>query len=157
MIHIATVHYRSAKWVDIQLDYLRRNMHDPYRVVANLQGVPGHHDDKFDQVVTARGQHPGKLNLLASIILETADHDDLIMFLDGDAFPIVDPMPTIRKGLDETVLVAVRRDENQGDQQPHPCFSVIRAVDWERLRGDWSAGYCWPNSGTPRVSVGQLA
>ena len=145
MIHIATVHYRSDKWIDVQLAYLRRHVHEPYRVVANLEAVPGDHDGKFDQVVPARGGHPGKLNLLASMIVAEARPDDLIMFLDGDAFPVADPMPAAHRALEETVLFAVRREENDGDQQPHPCFCVIRARDWDRLRGDWSAGYCWTN------------
>ena len=41
------------------------------------------------------------------------------------------------------MLVAVRRAENGEDRQPHPSFCVIRAGDWERLRGDWSMGHCW--------------
>jgi hypothetical protein len=54
-------------------------------------------------------------------------------------------MPTVHKALDDSVLVAVRRDEVGGDRQPHPCFCVIRAEDWDRIRGDWSPGYCWQN------------
>ena len=74
------------------------------------------------------------------------------MFLDGDAFPVADPMPAARAALEDTVLFAVRRQENDGDQQPHPCFSVIRARDWDRLRGDWSAGYCWTNERGETIS-----
>jgi len=143
MIHVATVHYQSNKWIDIQLAYLRRHLHEPYRVVASLEAVPGHQEAKFDRVVPALEGHPGKLNLLAAEIVAEADPDDLIMFLDGDAFPIVDPMPVIHEALESTVLVAVRRDENQGDPQPHPCFCVIRAGDWDRIRGDWSMGHPW--------------
>ncbi len=145
MIHIATVHHKSDQWIDIQLSYLRLHLHEPYRVVANLESVPGHHEHKFDQVVPARGRHPGKLNLLASRIVADAEPDDLIMFLDGDAFPVADPMPTVHKALDESVLVAVRRAENNADRQPHPCFSVMRVADWDQLRGDWSPGHCWTN------------
>jgi hypothetical protein len=143
MIHVATVHYQSNKWVDIQLAYLRRHLHEPYRVVASLEGVPGNHEAKYDRVIPALEGHPGKLNLLAAEIVAEADPDDLIMFLDGDAFPIVDPMPKVRKALETSVLIAVRRDENGGDPQPHPCFCVIRVEDWDAIRGDWSMGHCW--------------
>lgn len=143
MIHVATVHHKSSQWIDVQLDYLRRHLHEPYRVVANLEGVEPGHEDKFDRVVPAIGRHSGKLNYIAAEILAEAAPDDLLMFLDGDAFPIVDPMPTVHAGLDQTVLVAVRRAENGEDRQPHPSFCVIRAGDWERLRGDWSMGHCW--------------
>jgi hypothetical protein len=155
MIHVATVHYRSNKWIDIQLAYLRRHLHEPYRVVASLEAVPGQQDVKFDRVVPSLMGHPGKLNLLAAEIVAEADPDDLIMFIDGDAFPIVDPMPTVRKALEETVLIAVRRDENEGDPQPHPCFCVIRVGDWDDIRGDWSMGHCWTMpSGLPTTDAG---
>lgn len=143
MIHVATVHHRSAQWIDVQLDYLRRHLHEPYRVVANLEGVDPEHEPKFDRVVPALGRHAGKLNYLAAEIVAEADADDLIMFLDGDAFPVADPMPTVRAALADSVLVAVRRAENGEDRQPHPSFCVIRAGDWERLHGDWSMGHCW--------------
>ncbi len=146
MIHVATVHHKSAKWIDIQLDYLRRHLHEPYRVVANLEGVSGDHAAKFDRVVAGIGRHSGKLNLLAGEIVAEADADDLLFFLDGDAFPIADPMPTVRAALDATVLCAVRRDENGEDRQPHPSFCAIRVGDWDALRGDWSMGYSWQTS-----------
>ena len=152
MIHVATVHHRSDKWIDVQLAYLRRHLNEPYRVVANLESVPGDHEHKFDRVIPAKEGHPGKLNLLAAEIVAEAQPDDLIMFLDGDAFPIVDPMPTVRKALDTSVLIAVRREENEGDQQPHPSFCVIRVRDWDRIRGDWSMGHCWSNSSGEMVT-----
>ena len=88
VIHVATVHHKSAQWIDVQLDYLRRHLHEPYRVVANLEGVEHGHDSKFDRVVPAIGRHSGKLDYLAAEIVGEADPDDLLMFLDGDAFPI---------------------------------------------------------------------
>jgi len=152
VIHIATVHHKSAKWIDVQLAYLKRHIHEPYRVVANLQDVPGDHAAKFDRVVPAIGRHAGKLNLLGAEIVSEAAPDDLIFFLDGDAFPIADPIPTVRAALDETVLVAVRRDENGEDCQPHPSFCAIRVRDWDDLRGDWSMGHSWTSSWGESVS-----
>ena len=146
MIHVATVHYKSNKWIDVQVAYLARHLQEPYRVVASFEAIDPVHEPKFDRVVQAVGGHAGKLNLLASLIVDQAEHDDLIMFLDGDAFPIADPMPTVHKALDESLLIAVRRDEVAGDKQPHPCFCVIRAEDWDRIRGDWSPGFPWKNT-----------
>ncbi len=155
MIHVATIHFESPRWIDIQLDYLGRTMGEPYEVWASLQDVPGDHASKFDHIVEAIGDHPGKLNLVAAEISAVARPDDLIIFLDGDAFPIADPMPTVRKALAETNLVAVRRDENTGDKQPHPCFCVVTVAEWERLHGDWSHGGCWPGlNGEPVSDVG---
>ena len=39
MIHIATVHWMSDRWIELQLAYLRRNMDRPYRVYADLEGI----------------------------------------------------------------------------------------------------------------------
>ena len=87
MIYVATVHVASARWIDLQLAFLRRNIREPFKVYANLQDVPDGHADKFDRVVPILGDHPGKLNLLAGEIAAEARPDDLIVFLDGDAFP----------------------------------------------------------------------
>ncbi len=155
MIYVATVHVASARWIDLQLAFLRRNLHEPFKVYANLQDVPGGHEEKFDRVFDVLGDHPGKLNLLAGEIALDAAPDDIIFFLDGDAFPIADPGPSVRRGLETSALVAVRRDENDTDRQPHPSFSAVRVRDWERLHGDWSPGYAWQTSaGTPTTDVG---
>lgn len=152
MINVATVHFKSARWIDVQLAYLQMHMTQPFRVFANLEGVPGEHGHKFHRVVPAAGPHGGKLNLLAAEITSDARPDDIIMFLDGDAFPIRDPLPTIFDALSTTSLVAVRRHENLLDPQPHPSFCAITVGEWERLHGDWSPGYCWTNSANQLVT-----
>jgi hypothetical protein len=44
-------------------------------------------------------------------------------------------------------LAAVRRDENLGDPQPHPCFCITTVGFWNDIGGDWrAAGYTWTNS-----------
>ncbi|HUY23040.1 MAG TPA: hypothetical protein VMV22_11965 [Acidimicrobiales bacterium] len=155
MIYVATVHVASARWIDLQLAYLHRNLAEPFKVFANLQDVPEGHAGKFDRVVPILGEHPGKLNLLAGEIVAEAGPDDLIIFLDGDAFPIADPLPVVRAGLEHCALVAVRRDENATDRQPHPSFCAVRVRDWERLHGDWSPGYSWETAdGTQATDVG---
>jgi hypothetical protein len=146
MIYIATVHVASARWIDLQLAFLHRNLGEPFKVYANLQDVPDDHAHKFDRVFTMLGDHPAKLNLLAGEITAVARPEDVIIFLDGDAFPIADPLPTVRAGLDRSALVAVRRDENLTDKQPHPSFCAVRVGDWERLHGDWSPGYGWEST-----------
>jgi len=146
MIYVATVHFGSPRWIDPQLAYLRRNISEPLLVFASLEDVAGNHEDKYDRVVPSAGPHAGKLNLLAAEICAVATDNDIIVFLDGDAFPIADPMPTVRRALETTTLVAVRRDENHGDRQPHPCFCAVRVADWRRLHGDWSAGHCWTSA-----------
>jgi hypothetical protein len=146
VIFVATVHFRSAKWVDIQLAYLRRNISVPYCVYANLDNVPGDHEHKFDRLVPAGGGHSGKLNLLAAEIAEDGRPDDILLFLDGDAFPVKDPTPKIFEALQTSALLAIRRDENLGERQPHPSFCAVRLDEWQRLHGDWSQGRLWRQS-----------
>jgi hypothetical protein len=155
MIYVATAHFGSSRWIDVQDSFLRRTMSEPFSVYANLHDVPADYSATFDRVVPARGPHAGKLNLLAAEICADARPDDIIVFLDGDAFPIADPMPVVRRALEHSTLVAVRRDENATDRQPHPSFCAIRVRDWERLHGDWSPGFCWPaQAGRPTTDVG---
>jgi hypothetical protein len=143
MLHIATVHYGSPQWVEIQTRYLREHVSVPYRTWTSLELIDPSYAVHFDRVIEHRGRHSDKLNHLAIEIAHQADEDDLIMFLDGDAFPIADPMPLISDGLSRAPLLAVRRAENVSDRQPHPCFCVTTVGTWRALPGDWSAGYSW--------------
>jgi hypothetical protein len=146
VLHVATVHNESPRWVEIQTRYLREHIHTPYRTWASLEGIDRSYGTHFDNVLAQRGSHPGKLNHLAMEICHRADDDDLIMFLDGDSFPISDPMPLISEALSRAPLVAVRRAENLDDPQPHPCFCVTTVHTWRTLHGDWSQGYEWTNA-----------
>jgi hypothetical protein len=154
VIHVATVHWRSARWIDVQRAYLERNLNEPFRVYGALEEIDDAYRGRFDRAVDTIGEHAGKLNLLAEVIAEEADRDDLLVFLDGDAFPVADPLPVAREGLARSALVAIRRDENLGDRQPHPSFCVTTVGTWQDLHGDWSAGYPWEAGGTMMSDVG---
>jgi hypothetical protein len=155
VLHIATVHYKSPRWIEIQARYLREHISVPYRTWSSLEGIDPAYGVHFDRVVQQRGSHAGKLNQLAMEIVDEAADDDLLMFLDGDAFPIADPMPLIADALSRTPLLAVRRAENADEPQPHPCFCVTTVATWRRLPGDWTAGPTWPGPrGGPTTDVG---
>ena len=121
---------------------------------ANLQGIDAAYDQYFDYVTRSDGTHPRKLNDLAAAISKEAQPDDLIMFLDGDAFPV--------RGLDSWLgdllggnrLAAVRRDENAGDIQPHPCFCVTSVGFWNEIGGDWRPGSWTTSEGQTASDVG---
>ena len=152
MLHVITVHYRSPRWIEIQTRHLREHISVPFQTWTSLERIDPSFGVHFDRVFEQRGRHPGKLNHLALEISHEAADDDLLMFLDGDAFPIADPMPLIEDGLSRAPLVAVRRAENMGDPQPHPCFCVTAVGTWRSLPGDWSGGYTWVNEGGERVT-----
>jgi hypothetical protein len=146
VLYVATVHYASPDWIDIQTRHLREQIGVPLEIWTSLEGIDDSYGDRFDRVIDQFGRHSDKLNHLAIEIAHEAAPDDLLMFLDGDAFPIADPMPLISDGLARAPLLAVRRAENLGDRQPHPCFCVTTVGTWRGLSGDWSAGYRWQNS-----------
>lgn len=154
-IHVVTVHHHDDRWVDVQLAQVARHLQEPYELWGSLEGVSSVHHRKFDHVVPSLGTHAGKLNLLAAEACDQAHPDDLLMFLDGDAFPIADPFPTVDSLLANHGLVAIQRRENAGDCQPHPSFAVTSVATWLRLQGDWSMGFPWTNSsGTTLSDVG---
>ena len=144
MLHVVTVHFGSPRWIEIQARYLREHLSVPFMTWTSLERIDPAFGVHFDRVLEQRGRHPGKLNHLAMEIAHEAPDEDLLMFLDGDAFPIADPMPLIEDGLSKAPLIAVRRAENVGDPQPHPCFCVTTVGAWRGLPGDWSGGFTWP-------------
>lgn len=148
MIHVLTVHWKDDRWIDVQLRYLRRHVAEEYRVYAFLNHLPAHHRKKFfyasQEPVKA---HPVKLNLLADVATAYADSgDDLLLFIDGDAFPVADVASWGREKLEEHPLLAVQRLENDGDRQPHPSFCLTTVGFWREIEGDWKPGHTWKNA-----------
>jgi len=154
MIYVATAHINSPRWANIQQRFLQEHMGEPFEVYASLEGMSPE-DVPWDKTFEHKWSHPGKLNLLAAEINQVAADDDLIMFLDGDAFPIADPMPLIRSSLERAPILALQRLENAGDPQPHPAFCVMEVRTWRAIHGDWSSGYTWTGGdGLPKSDVG---
>jgi hypothetical protein len=155
VINIATVHFQTAQWIDPQRRYLDANITAPFRVFASLEGID--RDDVrsgFFAVSDAVGTHPEKLNALAELISSQSDPSDVLVFVDGDAFPVRPLVPWIEEKLRSFPLVAVRRAENAGDPQPHPCFCATTVGFWNELGGDWRYG-SWTNaSGQTASDVG---
>jgi hypothetical protein len=157
MLHVATVHWQSPRWIDIQLRYLGRNAGEPFRVYAFLNEIPVSEDARFHYATHEPiREHAIKLNRLADVILAQAGSEsDRMLFLDGDAFPIAPLAPFLGPALEAAPLVAVQRLENSGDRQPHPCFCATTVGFWRMIGGDWNEGYRWVNAaGTPTTDVG---
>jgi hypothetical protein len=144
-VHVATVHFRSPRWIEIQVTHLRRYVPTPLKIWGSFQGIEARHGEHLDRVVKHVGRvtHPEKLNHLALEISSVAADDDLLMFLDGDAFPIADLGPLLSNGLSQAPLLAVRRAEHANEPHPHPCFCVTSVGFWRTLPGDWCKGYTW--------------
>jgi hypothetical protein len=127
VIHIATVHWRDGRWLEPQRRYLERNLEGPYRIHADA-----------DPDGEGPDAHAAKLNALAAAIARDAEPADVLVFLDGDAFPIAPLDGFLEETLSRFPLAAIRRDENLGDKQPHPSFCATTVGFWRELGGDWS-------------------
>ncbi|HBF88801.1 MAG TPA: hypothetical protein DDX39_09180 [Bacteroidales bacterium] len=146
MIHIATVHHRSDKWIDIQLKYIQAYIKSPYQIYAFLNGIKTDHSHKFFYSSKAKIEsHAEKLNFLANKIIENAADNDLVIFIDGDAFPIREIDTFLKEKLQQFPLLAIKRSIDFGDCQPHPSFCVSTVGFWKKIKGDWNAGYSWKN------------
>jgi hypothetical protein len=143
LFHLVTVHYKLDTWIEPQLRYIRRHLPPDTRLYGSLNGFESPLASEYAYAADLPGTHPEKLNALAPIVSEQAARDDYIVFIDGDAFPIAPFGPELLAG---TPLAAVRRDENLGDPQPHPCFCVTTVGFWNDIGGDWRPGYTWTNA-----------
>jgi hypothetical protein len=162
VIRVATVHWRDPRWIDVQLRYLERHLPQPYLVYADLEGIDrAEHGVKFHHVADLAAtksfengifSHTEKLNALADTIAAEADPDDVLLFLDGDAFPIAPVGPFLEEKPARYPLAAVRRDENLDDVQPHPAFAATTVGFWQEIGGDWNPGYTWRNAAGKEVT-----
>jgi hypothetical protein len=155
MIYFVTVHWKSDKWIDPQLHYLESFVNAPYRVYASLNDIddPKMHS-RFHYAADVEGEHWEKLNTLASRVLEDADPTDILIFLDGDAFPIQQLQPWLDDVLGQYPLVAVQRVENCDDLRAHPCFCATTAAFWKEYGGDWTPAEWIGASGTNFTDAG---
>ncbi|NIQ02488.1 MAG: hypothetical protein GWM98_20690 [Nitrospinaceae bacterium] len=124
----------------------------PYRIYAFVNKIETDYSHLFEiylkepvELKFVSESHAIKLNILAEIACSQGKDEDYLMFIDGDAFPIVDLMPKVQEIVANHQLMAVRRDENNGDRQPHPSFAVTTVGFWKEIRGDWKPGYKWKN------------
>jgi hypothetical protein len=145
VLYVVTVHFESPRWIEIQRRYLDRHLPHPFEVWTSLQDIDPSYGSHFERVFDQKGRHnhASKLNQLAAEICDQAAEDDILMFLDGDAFPIADVGPLLEQTLAEVPLIAVQRAENLGDLQPHPCFCVTTVRTWLAVRGDWGPAATW--------------
>jgi len=157
MIHIATIHWQTDKWIDIQLNYLRKYIKEDFRVYAFLNDVDPIHEKKFyfashENIM----EHEIKLNLLFEIMQCSAKQEnDLVLFLDGDAFPINYLDEYVNQKLERYPLLAVQRRENHlGELLPHPSFCITTIKFWKTINGNWEKAYIGKFLGRKIFEVG---
>lgn len=149
VLHVLTVHWRSDAWIETQARALDQHLPAGSVRWGCLNAVPGDWAGRFDHVLELDGSHAAKLNEMAQLASAGAAPDDLLLFIDGDAFPVA---PITADLLGGRPLAAVRRDENLGDPQPHPCFCLTTVETWAAIGGDWREGPTWINAQGDEVS-----
>ncbi len=131
--HIAT----DPSWFGIQSRFLKANL--PNATV--LAGVDSEimSESPYEHNFAMTGEHIQRLDGLADIAVNrmaTSD-EDVLAFLDGDAFPIR-PMETyVSEKLGIEPLVAVCRDEVPDSDYPHPSFCATTVGLWKSVGGHW--------------------
>lgn len=159
-LHIAIVHWNEPSWIQLQYQYLKKYIDMPHETYITINGSNKikEAENKFNHVtITEIRDHATKLNLLSNQIIENADDNDIMLFLDSDSFPIIPIKDFILTTLNTHKLCAVKRLENGLDQQPHPCFLFTRVKTWKDLGYPlWDIeGYSWTDAtGNQRSDVG---
>jgi len=147
MIYVLTVHWQTPFWIAIQHKYLTRFIKRPFKTLAFLTGIDRDyskyfHYSCFEEIT----DHATKLNILADMVLLFAEDEDLLFFLDGDAFPIDYVDDRFISIVLKNKLAAIQRIENNGDIQPHPSFCATTVGFWKEIEGTWHRGFQWKNS-----------
>jgi hypothetical protein len=143
-VRVATVHWRDDRWIELQLNALERFLPRPYRLYAFLdEGSEAPRNRFLFSSAEPIRDHATKLNVLGSVASVDAPDDDVLVFIDGDAFPVGPIDRFVGDRLATHPLVAVQRTENNGDVQPHPCFCITTVGFWREIGGDWHGGHEW--------------
>ncbi len=139
-LHVATIHWRDPRWIEVQLRHLERHAAGPYRTYACLGHIDRRLHSRFDYAIDHRGYINENLDHLAEVICSDAADGDLIAFMHGDTFPVAPLVPRLAELLGEHALVGARRDENLGDPAPHACFTATTVGFWKEIGGHWGQG-----------------
>jgi len=164
MIHYLTIHHEYAtrrghhggsKWIDLQLRQINKNTTD-YKVWSYCTGFDfSPYRDKFhycdswqckgimNEGNSMSSNHSTKLDDLTAFVCNDPDNkvkdDDILIWLDSDAFPINNVNNYVTEKLSKYPLLGVNRKENpNNDVIPHPSFVCSTARFWRIHQWSWS-------------------
>ena len=151
MFHIITTFFGRDDWFTIQANHLKKYSSEPYTCYAALderlkslnvirEQYPNH---IFGRV--AEGEHWEQVNAMTnSVVLEMMDDDDILVFLDCDAFPCdKEWQKTVRENLSTHDITAVVMRENYHMEDrymdvPHLCFFATTKKTWQENNLQWN-------------------
>lgn len=149
MIHYITVHFGGDQWVDTQLNHIERFTSD-YKVWCffgqHMDTLPHKHKYHFlenhDNIEGISGSydHATKLDDLFKVVAEDENtkDDDVVIFLDSDAFPIGNINDYIESKLKGYDLAGVSRPEDDYRYfSIHPCFTFCTVAFWKQNNLTW--------------------
>src|SRR5689334_19611197 len=70
VLYIASVHYRSPRWIEIQTRHIREHISVAHQTWSSLEGIDPSYAAHFDRILEQRGSHAGKLNHMAMEICQ---------------------------------------------------------------------------------------
>lgn len=164
MIHIISIHANGAsdkqedgiKFLHLQLMYLKLFTQEPFKVYIGIrENLKEEVLDRLSKFTWSKDlyeiftfdilqsdQPPIRLNYLYDKVLENQksfDEDDLIVFMDCDAWGLWEWDKEVRRLLISNDAVSVERRENpeplMGEEDkpyPHPCFFATKANFWKQ-------------------------
>lgn len=153
MINIATVHYKQNKWVEIHNKYLKAFIDHPYRIWSFCKDITMDiinsykvFSDGVEDKKDISKDHWIKLNYVTNkLYTSDAKDDEIILWIDSDAFPIKPCYSFIKDKLSEYPFGAINRKENF-DLFPHPSFAFSTLgfarkhnLSWEAVLNDEKA------------------
>lgn len=141
-INIATVHWKSSYFQDVQHRYTSSNL-DDFRIWAFTDRIKEKRpqDESMYHFHKDSGEtnHLVKLDMLAELISSDSSDDEAMLFIDGDAWPIRPMQRFIEDCLGKAPVGAVVRLEN-GERYPHPSFLFTTVGFWRDAGLSWKGG-----------------
>jgi hypothetical protein len=139
-INVATVHWKSRFFQAIQSRHIDLNM-EGARVWAFVDKVGGGASPEganyHFEADSGQTNHLVKLDMLADRVTAECPDDDVLLFMDGDAWPIRPVSEFISNSLGRLPVGGVVRLEN-GERYPHPCFTFTTVGFWKEASLSWS-------------------
>lgn len=141
MINVVTVHWKSRFFQEVQYENIAKNLKD-FRIWAFVDKVPKKGGDAdtaryFYHADSGQTNHLVKLDMLADLVCEASTPEDVILFMDGDAWPVAPMQEFIQESLAKFPVGGVVRTENS-EKYPHPCFTFTTVGYWRSNLPLWS-------------------
>ena len=148
MINIATVHHNTSRFMEVQNEYLGKYTGSDFKVfcgVSNASPTVDYH--KTIDFSNFSDQHWARLDFLAGEICKDSGDEEMLVFMDSDAFPICEWDVEIERYLKFYPVVAIVRKENPENllpyddrNYPHPCFLATTVGFWKDNGLSWELG-----------------